>query len=530
MERPADQVFRLLLSFLERYGRPFLQGMGHATGYTARGIPNAHDLAMVLSQPSQVKSLYEQCGAAERRLLLYTYLCPGRTVAHAALWNLWDVRSPSYGRDQQSEDRDLLLKGLLLVQRSDTKPIGLPGRYSSISGDLRLNPLVEPLLRQEKAEVFASLTSAEPSSLTSIHHRVRERELYRLLQRLADKPLPLTQAGRPRQRELVEMAKELSLDVDLANWLIELATSAGLLIAADDAVGATDGGRAFLREGPAQRLRRLGWALCLGTSRGYHGAWWGSHASTVAIACGTATLLPPHQWVAISDVGAWMARERLPNQLVRSLDSISAVWAQVLHPLGWVDLGYSAGDKKPSHIRLTPAGAVALGALPDLPQQGEATGRALIVKPDLEMVVTLDMLDAAEVTFLHAFADGGSGEAVGVYKLSREGLYRAVRGHRGLDDVLSFLETKSDLPLPENVRRTLEGWWAEFQGIRVWEDVDVLEEDGEFRIRDGEAPGAPVVDYRAPTVGGARWRAGSLWLDGGADIFLKGVVGAIAVW
>lgn len=526
MAGESSPVEKRILAFLERYNRPFLQGIGLATRCRPWGSPSAPELATYLAQPANVRALYDCCGAAERWWLLCGYLSPGSAIPERALWEM----GYGYTGDKAKRpERELLLKGLLLLEHRGPKPIGLPDGYSySIYGNLHLNPLVEPLVREEQARSFKLVAAPDASVRRSTDYRVRERELYRLLQWLADTPLPLTLGGAPRQREVQRMGQALSLDADQAAWLLDFAAARGLLKVGDDALSISQEGRSYLGEAPAPRLRRLGRALNSHYSIGINVRSWRSPGS-LAQASSLLTLLPTQRWVALSDLSAWLVQQRLPGRLAVSVESLSKVLVQGLQPLGWVDLGYEPTGKQLVCFYLTSAGAVALGLAPALPPEPEARAKALVVKPDLEVVATLDRLDASQVAFLHRFSDGRSGDNIGLFRLTRESLYRSARAGHRLDDVRSFLVDNSERALPENVRLTLEGWWAEFQGMVVWEDVDIAEDDGVFHVQSGPDHGATVVDYRARPLGNARWRSGSLLLsDGGADIFLEAALATIA--
>ncbi len=131
-------------------------------------------------------------------------------------------------------------------------------------------------------------------------------------------------------------------------------------------------------------------------------------------------------------------------------------------PLGWmgiVDVTYTAAhpDERaaPTAVKLTPVGSWLLGltAQPEFPE----TGGRLVVQPNFTVIAIEPIADAILVQ-LDGFADVTGGDRAINYVITRQSVYRAQREGKSIASIVALLETHSGLPLPANVRRTLEEW------------------------------------------------------------------------
>ena len=139
-----------------------------------------------------------------------------------------------------------------------------------------------------------------------------------------------------------------------------------------------------------------------------------------------------------------------------------------LHWLGLVDLGYADANALhgenllPSVYHLTETGAWLL-AKGEQPQFIESGGR-LIVQPNFA-VLALEPIGDSVLAELDQFAESKGGERAMAYELTRESLYRGQRLGWDTARAIQFLETYSDVPVPTNLRRTLEDWESSHRRI-----------------------------------------------------------------
>lgn len=157
-----------------------------------------------------------------------------------------------------------------------------------------------------------------------------------------------------------------------------------------------------------------------------------------------------------------------------------------LHWLGLLDLGLREG--RPADFRINPLGARLLhgeGVTIELPPP------RVVVQPNYQ-IFAFEPIDEAVLYRLDGFAERVRTESAVEYRLTKASVYRAQ--HQGLTttEILGWLERLSSVPLPQNVRRTVEEWGAQHERIVVRRGVGLL-----------HAVDAVVLDslYEHPTVG-----------------------------
>lgn len=145
----------------------------------------------------------------------------------------------------------------------------------------------------------------------------------------------------------------------------------------------------------------------------------------------------------------------------------------LLHWLGVVDLATTERDGRavPAVLRLTSDGARLLrGEAPGWP--AEATN--VVVQPNFQ-IFAFEPIDESIIQLLDRFADRVRAEQAIEYRLTRESVYRAQRAGTDAATVIATLERVSSVPLPQNVRRSLEEWGAQHERIVVRRRAPVLE-------------------------------------------------------
>jgi hypothetical protein len=130
------------------------------------------------------------------------------------------------------------------------------------------------------------------------------------------------------------------------------------------------------------------------------------------------------------------------------------VVVQTLGQLGILDLGYADGTL--AALRVTPEGSRLLQGEPLPSQQAESN---VVIQPNFQIFALAPTPDGVLFT-LDRLADRVRTDQAIEYRLSRESIFRAEKHGLGVGEALAFLERISALPLPQNVRKSIEDWGA----------------------------------------------------------------------
>ncbi|MGB1250796.1 MAG: helicase-associated domain-containing protein [Candidatus Promineifilaceae bacterium] len=163
---------------------------------------------------------------------------------------------------------------------------------------------------------------------------------------------------------------------------------------------------------------------------------------------------------------------------------INHLIAGPLYWLGLVDLGYhSAPDEKADFTasqviggyQLTDYGEWLLGLSekPDIDQQEGEGG--IVLQPNFEILamqpITVDILMT-----LDSFAQmKDSQQHVTTYELTRDSVYRGQQGKWPVPNILDFFKSQSKMPIPNNVKRTLEEWDVLHNRITIRRNVSLAD-------------------------------------------------------
>lgn len=131
-------------------------------------------------------------------------------------------------------------------------------------------------------------------------------------------------------------------------------------------------------------------------------------------------------------------------------------WARErLYLLGVIDLGYDKSGR-PVAMRLTHAGARLVGSELGSTRSG-ATG-SLVVTPDFEVVLFPTGDDGELIHALDRFCAREKQGSLLHFRISKDGVERALRGAVGLGELLATLEANSRTPVPQNVAFSIRDW------------------------------------------------------------------------
>lgn len=132
---------------------------------------------------------------------------------------------------------------------------------------------------------------------------------------------------------------------------------------------------------------------------------------------------------------------------------------------------------------------------PDAPRSAATAGR-LLVQPSYT-VLALPPLDQSTLARLSGFAETISLAEVGEFKLTQAALFAAVERGADVAEIVRFLEERSGVPLPQNVRYTLNDWSKAFGQIRLYREAALLEGEPTLLDRlEADATVAPLVVRR----------------------------------
>jgi hypothetical protein len=160
---------------------------------------------------------------------------------------------------------------------------------------------------------------------------------------------------------------------------------------------------------------------------------------------------------------------------------IHACLTGFLHQTGAIELGYEG--KSLEAYRLSQASQAILGieraeeqvpTKDDLPIYLTDAGK-IIIQPNFH-IIAMGPVNLALLAQLDLFAERQQvDQAAFEYRLSRESVYQAQQ--LGLDtrEVIAFLEQASDVPLPQNVERSLKEWAARHERIVFRSGLSLLQ-------------------------------------------------------
>jgi hypothetical protein len=375
-------------------------------------------------------------------------------------------------------------------------------------------------------------TTDPPTDVAPAHTSALLRDVYLLLTMAVQSPIPLTARGLITKRTLIRLDAQMRVPEDAAavateNELVRLPLlralleDLGLLVVRAGALMATERVGAFLSKSPGDRRGQLMRAYRQTTRwcelfhvEGLHveaaGAWRGAPQQVIAArqrVLAELVEVPVEQWITLDELVERLKRRAYELLFRRQWHSYSTnpysspyrdsssnplewtfgpsvdeergwdlvegglirvVVGQVLHWLGVVDVGVTPDGS--TAVRVTPDGARLLG---DKPLSATVTAPHVVVQPNFQ-IFAFEPTDESVLFTLDQLADRVRAEQVVEYQLSRDAVYRAQRAGLNATAIVSFLERASSVPLPQNVRRSLEEWGALHERVTVHRGVSLL--------------------------------------------------------
>jgi hypothetical protein len=175
-------------------------------------------------------------------------------------------------------------------------------------------------------------------------------------------------------------------------------------------------------------------------------------------------------------------------------------WARErLYLLGLIDLGYDKSGR-PVAMRLTTSGARLVGGeLGAVPGAGSAA--SLVVTPDFEVVLFPTGDDGELIHSLDRFCVREKQGSLLHFRITQDGVERALRGGMGLAELLAVIETNSRTPVPQNVAFSLKDWALRAGLMRLAPNLVLVCEEPDVLRRFCQDPGtrrhlAEILDQR----------------------------------
>jgi hypothetical protein len=162
-----------------------------------------------------------------------------------------------------------------------------------------------------------------------------------------------------------------------------------------------------------------------------------------------------------------------------------AVAQQALEELctvGLVELGYSQADPKElAALRVSPAG-YGLESDRTTARRRREQPWQMILQPDFQLLalgpVPLRVLASVEQIAHREKID----QSVVTYRLTREAIYQALRSGETVATIIATLEETTGQAIPQNIHRSLEEWFRQFERIVIRRSVRVLQVDSTERL------------------------------------------------
>lgn len=157
---------------------------------------------------------------------------------------------------------------------------------------------------------------------------------------------------------------------------------------------------------------------------------------------------------------------------------ISTMLTSWLYWLGMVELGRSSDETL--RFRLTELGRQVLwgdyNANTQTTKQTTAAGAVWVVQPNFDIIVYLEAVTPAQLSFLEQHAERTQTEQhTAHYVLTRASVYRGLESGGTLENILATLAVGSDATLPQNVEREIREWAGQREQITLYSRGRLIE-------------------------------------------------------
>ncbi len=363
-------------------------------------------------------------------------------------------------------------------------------------------------------------TVVAPPRIESADAELCLRQLFFLWAELRREPANLLKSGGIGKRDIRRIAKGLLMDeerdAERLQWMQAILQASNLLAVTRDTIGAvdTDAVKLFWDASPRTQLA----AILQSYANVTHGLSLSLNAISQYVYYSTVPLRPSKeirgqvldllkeiadaQWFPFALFIAFLSEGRggslvIADNILNTLysnvrwyaagrrDDLTTALQQLdrqaalvvlkeLQMLGIVELGYPATGEVPSALQLT---SLARAHFANQPFQAAENGGQVILQPDFQ-ILAMGPVPLPILANLERFATREKfAESVVAYRITREGAYQALQRGESPETIRVFLEEATELPVPQNVIRTLEEWGEQYERIVIRRDITILQVD-----------------------------------------------------
>jgi hypothetical protein len=200
-------------------------------------------------------------------------------------------------------------------------------------------------------------------------------------------------------------------------------------------------------------------------------------------------------WIRVTELREWIRSELfLENQPLKWLqvdDERVAIALETPILLGLVEAAYKA--KKLIAVSLTPVGELVIGK--KQPEEREKYD-TFFISPNFELTVFTSEMDYDKLYKLLLITKPVKTDVVSTFKITDKSIFQAIEVGLREDDIIGFLETESNKPVPKNVLRSIKDWTSqttyasvsevslfETEDEKVLEDLLLLKEFSKYLVR-----------------------------------------------
>jgi hypothetical protein len=200
-------------------------------------------------------------------------------------------------------------------------------------------------------------------------------------------------------------------------------------------------------------------------------------------------------WIRVTELREWIRSELfLENQPLKWLqvdDERVAIALETPILLGLVEAAYKG--KKLIAVSLTPVGELVIGkAQPEVVEDHDT----FFVSPNFELTVFTSEMDYEKLYRLLLITEPVKTDVVSTFKITDKSIFQAIEVGLREDDIVGFLETESNKPVPKNVLRSIRDWTSqttyasvsevslfETEDEKVLEDLLLMKEFSKYMVR-----------------------------------------------
>ena len=187
-------------------------------------------------------------------------------------------------------------------------------------------------------------------------------------------------------------------------------------------------------------------------------------------------------WIQVTELREWIRSELfLENQPLKWLqvdDERVAIALETPILLGLVEAAYKG--KKLIAVSLTPVGELVIGK--KQPEEKEEHD-TFFVSPNFELTVFTSEMDYYKLYRLLLITEPVKTDVVSTFKITDQSIFQAIEVGLREDDIVGFLETETNKPIPKNVLRSIKDWTSQTTYALVSE-VSLFETEDEKVLED----------------------------------------------